>query len=132
MTELLDLGLAFADAGLVVLLTDLAFALTAAAFAATFTEDKYPVHKRTRRTCLLGLSLRTGCLLSSWLLHSGRLLGSCGSLLCRNDGFLRGSGFFYGLCSTGRCLLCRSGLRLLRRFLRRGTLLGGLGVLPTD
>jgi len=32
----LDLGLAFAEAGLVVLLTDLVFALTAAAFAATF------------------------------------------------------------------------------------------------
>jgi hypothetical protein len=38
LAEPLDLGLAFADAGLVALVADLAFALTAAAFAATFTE----------------------------------------------------------------------------------------------
>lgn len=45
----LDLGLAFAAAGLAVLLADLVFALTAAAFAATFTVDKYPAHKQTRK-----------------------------------------------------------------------------------
>ena len=38
LPELFDLGLAFVAAGLVALVADLVFALTAAAFAATFTQ----------------------------------------------------------------------------------------------
>ncbi len=130
MPALLDLGLAtFAGAVLVVLLADLVFALAAAAFAATFTMDKYPFHKQLRKTYLLGVILRASCLLGRRLLHSGSLLGSRGSLLRGSGGFLGGRGLFRrGLSLASRCLLCRSSL-CLRRFLRSGTLLGGLCVL---
>jgi len=61
----LDLGLAFAEAGLVVLLTDLVFALTAAAFAATFLVSFF----------VLVVFLVDG------FFHGGGLLGSCSGLL---------------------------------------------------
>jgi hypothetical protein len=125
LPALLDLGLAFAAAGL---LADLAFALPAAAFAATFTVDKYPAHKQTKKkTCLLDLILRAGCLLDRRLLHGRSLLGSRSDLLRRRGGFLDIRGLFCSFSPTNRCLLCRSSL-LLRHLLRR-TLLGGLSVL---
>jgi len=113
LPALLDLGLAFAAAGLAVLLVDLDFALTAAAFAATFLASFF----------VLVVFLTVG------FLTVAAFLVVVAAFFVEEVGFLMVEAFSVVLVLLTGAFFAGVAFCLLRRFLRSGTLLGGLSVL---